>query len=95
MDMRGVSREVSSTGEDDNAVRVLNGKAILSHYAHLRSQPGRTDKRCAFCQSGLDGVIKEVEVQKPEVDVVPSDRVDKEGDTTSAPDRRGSWGSEG
>ncbi len=74
---------------DEDAVRLLDAKAVLAHYRHIRSQPGRPDERCGFCRAGVGAVLKIIENPKPKPDVVPDNRVDEEKDSTSASD---SWG---
>lgn len=76
-----------SDGTNEDEIRLLNGKAVLSHYRHIRSQPGRKDKRCSFCRDGLGAVITIIEREEPEPVVDKGGGTDEEEDATSAPAR--------
>jgi len=82
-----MSTETISSDENEDDVRILDSRGILAHYAHLRSQPGRKDKRCGFCSYGVGAVVKVVEIEEPKPELVEGDRADEEKDAASSPDR--------
>lgn len=83
-----MQKETVKPDENEDDLRVLSSRGILAHYAHIKSQPGRTDERCGFCRSGVGAVITVVEREKSAAELAESDRVDKEKDAASTSD---SW----
>lgn len=77
--MPGKSEE---SREDATGERYLNGRAFLSHYAHVQVGRKRSAK-CGFCSQGLGAVvaIDESTIPKPEVD--EGDRSDEKRAATS------------
>lgn len=42
-----------------SSLRVLDGTTFLLHYTHTKAGAKSEAKRCSFCQSGIDSVIKD------------------------------------
>lgn len=83
--MPSMSGESEGTSPGPHRERYLNGRAMLSHFAHLRESKGPRPTKCGFCRGGLEAVIKTV--AEPQPDVVPSDRIDETEPAPSPPDR--------
>lgn len=49
------------TGKDEDGIRVLDARAMLSHNAHIKERGRTSSERCAFCTKGVGSVIKTVE----------------------------------
>lgn len=79
--MPGMPEEAAGQSSDDDGVRVLNARPLLSHYAHSKVQRGRRVRGCRFCSEGLGGVTTVYKEEKPEPELDTSDRDDEEGDS--------------
>lgn len=82
-------------GSNADAIRLLDARAVLSHYAHLKSRPGESRPGCGFCAGGLGAVVKEVKEPEPKADVVQDSGAYEEEDSSSSRSRRRSWEEEG
>lgn len=88
MGVPGMQTQSPKPGKDEDGIRVLSSRRILSHYSHVKSGARYDPKRCVVCADGVDGAItvfKDPDA-KPEPVVVPDNRGDKAGDSPSAPD---------
>lgn len=83
--------EIRKPLQNEGPVRVLNTRAVMAHYRHLKERPG-VNKKCQFCASGVGAVISEVEVEKSKSVVHESDGIDKSGDASQSHDSRWPWG---
>lgn len=82
-----MSMEKGELRKVNDGERVLIGRHILSHNAHVKIGK-RRDALCKFCVGGVDEVITAIEVEEPTNDVVPGSGGDKEGDAPPASDSR-------
>jgi len=84
----GMPAEAVGESSDDDGVRVLDARTLLSHYAHSKVQRGQKKRGCRFCSEGVGSVVKIIKEEEPEPVVDSGDRSDEEGDSTPASD---SW----
>ncbi len=81
-----MSEKSAGLREDEDAIRVLDVRGIISHNTHVASGRQRLPQ-CSFCGEGVGSLIKVVEIEKPEPDVVSGGGGDEEGDSTPSSDR--------
>lgn len=81
-----MQEKVAESVSDENTIRVLNTKGLLSHHDHLKRFPGTLSARCRICTVGMGGIITtfEKKVIEPVDSVDEGDRGDKEGDAAPA-----------
>jgi len=84
-----MQKQIDQHGKDEDGVRVLKGRTILAHYAHLKTGRGAYPEGCPVCKDGVDGAVAVIEEKKLEPVVDKGDRSDKEGDAASA--SAGGW----
>ncbi len=71
-----------------DGVRVFNGRAFLSHNAHIRAGKRSWPKNCRICSGGLEGFSDVDPEALAEGDVVQDSGIDEEGAAASAHDLR-------
>jgi len=95
MELQRVSGKGESPVQNAPGERLLNSRAMLSHYAHLKNGRGRNGAHCQFCKGGLQSVVSVVENEVAEDGVDESDRGDEEGAAPPPPDNGEYWKPEG
>lgn len=82
-------------GQDADRERVLNGRAFLSHYAHIKVGQ-RKNPQCRFCLQGMDAVVTTPAQEVETTDAMDEDTgSDEERSTPYSPRDGGTKGDEG
>ncbi len=90
MEVQGVPGSPQGDGTPPDRERILNGRTILFHYAHVKGGRRRS-QGCPFCTRGLDGATTIRQSDEPGNGVVQSDRTDEEGNASYSYDRDWPW----
>lgn len=92
--VRELPGSAAGAGEDEDGVWVLDTRALLPHYAHLKIRPGKSSQKCAVCVQGVGAILKTVEEAATGNDrfarMVQSARADEERDAAFARSSRAS-----
>lgn len=81
-----MQRPETGGSEEKDVVRVLDSRAVLSHYAHVQAGR-RSSVGCGWCQKGMAGISSEAEIEVPTDSVVPDSGTDKKEDAALPPPR--------